>query len=94
MTGTLARRRQHLSCYVRSAERLAKWEAARRCIVVAGIVGECRFAALQRKTWRLRVFRGEWRNFHFLALVMVSSAKPACVCTTLCSRKYCSMQAQ
>lgn len=99
MTGILAPRRQHLSCYVRSAERLANWEAARRCIVVAGIVAGCRFAALQRKTWRSRVFRGEWRNLHFLALVMVSYAKPArggrsCVCTTVCARKYCKMHAQ
>ena len=98
MTGILAPRRQHLSCYVRSAERLANWEAARRCIVVAGIVAGCRFAALQRKTWRSRVFRGEWRNLHLLALVMVSYAKPArggsCVCTTVCARKYCKMHAQ
>ena len=56
MTGILAPRRQHLSCYVRSAERLANWEAARRCIVVAGIVAGCHFAALQRKTWLLREF--------------------------------------
>ena len=99
MTGILAPRRQHLSCYVRSAERLANWEAARRCIVVAGIVAGCRFAALQRKTWRSRVFRGEWRDLHFLALVMVSYAKPArggrsCVCTTVCASKYCKMHAQ
>ena len=99
MTGILAPRRQHLSCYVRSAERLANWEAARRCIVVAGIVAGCHFAALQRKTWRSSVFRGEWRNLHFLALVMVSYAKPArggrsCVCTTVCASKYCKMHAQ
>jgi hypothetical protein len=77
MRGILAPRRQHLSCYGRSAERLASWEVVQRCIVVAGIAEECHFAALQQKTWRSRVSRGEWRNLHFLALVVVSTAKPA-----------------
>lgn len=65
-TGILAPRRQHLSCFVRSAERRANsWEAARRCnVVVADIVVEGHSAALQRKTWRLRASRGERRNLH------------------------------
>jgi hypothetical protein len=45
-------------------------EAGRRGIVVAGIVGVYRLAALQPKTWRSRVFAYA-RNNRVLAIVVV-----------------------
>lgn len=68
-------RRQHRCCSSRSFARLVNsrqryGEAARRGIVVAGIVGAGHLAALQQKTWLSKVF-GYARNIRVLARVVV-----------------------
>lgn len=68
-------RRQHRCCSCRSSARLVNsrqryGEAARKGIVVAGIVGAGHLAALQLKTWRSKV-SSYARNIRVLALVVL-----------------------